>query len=101
MIFSWNDLVIAALGEDGKGYLLALAFSAQMGTLRIFPFLFIQGFLLLFRDRAIICTANLSDCWNCEVDDPPPKPQGRQHREKLLWALNRSSSLSKHQNCLL
>lgn len=44
MIFSWNDLVIAALGEDGKGYLLALAFSAQMGTLRIFPLLFIQGF---------------------------------------------------------
>lgn len=97
----WIDLVIAALGEDVKGYLLALAFSAQMGTVRIFPLLFTQGFLLFFRDRAIIWTPNFSDCRNCEVHDPPPKPQGRQHREKLLWALNRSSSLSKHQNCLL
>lgn len=79
MIFSSVDLVIAALGEAVKGYLLAHAFAAQMGTVRIFCLLFTQGFLVFFRDRAIICTPNLSYWCNCEVVDPPPKPQGRQH----------------------
>lgn len=101
MIFSWIALVIAALGEDVKGYFLALAFLTQKGMVRISPLLFTQGFLLLFRDRAIICTLNLSDWCNCELEDPPPKPQGRPHREKLLWAPSRSSSLSKQWNCLL
>lgn len=43
-IFSCIDLVIAAPGEDVRGYLLAHAFGAQMGTVRIFPLLFTQGF---------------------------------------------------------
>lgn len=45
MIFSCIDLVIAALGEDVKRYELAHAFEAQMGTVRISPLLFTQGFL--------------------------------------------------------
>lgn len=61
MIFSYIDLVIATLGEDVKGYLLAHGFAAQMGTARISPLLFTQGFLLFFRDRTISCTPNLSD----------------------------------------
>lgn len=36
MILSCIDLVIAALGEDVKGFLLAHASAAQMGMARIF-----------------------------------------------------------------
>lgn len=80
MIFGCIDLVIAALGQDVKGYFLAHGFAAQMGTVRIFPLLFTKGFSLFFRDRIIICTPNFSDWCTCEVVDPPPKPQGRHHR---------------------
>lgn len=70
MILSCIDLVIAALG-DVKGYLLAHAFTAQMGMVRFFSLLFTQGFLLLL---LIICAPNLSGWCNCEGVDPPPSP---------------------------